>query len=64
MSVYNIAGQLIDEIPLNDQDAGYHEVVWKPSNIASGAYLIVLEGKGLVSRDKDFRIMKKAVLLR
>jgi hypothetical protein len=64
MSVYNIAGQQVDCIPLNEQEAGYHEVIWQPSNIASGAYLMVLDGKGLVSRDKEFRIMKKAVLLR
>jgi hypothetical protein len=64
MTVYNLVGQRVEEFAYADMDAGYHEVVWQPSQIASGAYIIVLDGKGVVTNGREMRLVRKAVLLR
>jgi hypothetical protein len=64
MEIYSIVGQRVEELLLSDLDAGYHEVIWRPTALASGAYIIVLEGKGMVVPGRDVRIVRKAVLVR
>jgi hypothetical protein len=38
VSVYNVAGQLVDKMDLGRLNAGEHSVVWDASSIASGVY--------------------------
>jgi hypothetical protein len=64
IEAYNMAGQRVQEIVMTDLDAGYHSITWHPTSLASGAYILVLQGKGLVSTGRDVRMVKKAVLLR
>ncbi len=44
LQIFNITGELITEINLNEQEAGYHSVVWngknqKGENVSSGMYI-------------------------
>jgi hypothetical protein len=64
MSVYNMVGQRVDEILMGEMEAGFHTRAWHPTQLASGAYVIVFEGKGLVTAGRDVKIVKKAILLR
>jgi hypothetical protein len=64
MEIYNTMGQRVEDLVLDNLEAGYYTVPWRPANIASGAYFVVLEGKGMVTEGRDVRLVKKAVLLR
>ncbi len=44
LQIFNITGELINEINLNEQEAGYHSAVWngknlKGENVSSGMYI-------------------------
>jgi ligand-binding sensor domain-containing protein len=47
LSVYNIAGQLVERVSHEYMDAGTHTVVWNASGHASGLYFILLESEGM-----------------
>jgi hypothetical protein len=64
MMVYNMVGQHVEDVLMDEVEAGFHTISWRPSHLASGAYMIVLEGKSLVTPGRDVRIVKKALLLR
>ena len=38
VNIYNVAGQLVKTFDLGQIGAGYHQVVWDASNVASGVY--------------------------
>jgi len=51
ISVFNIAGQLVDEIQNGIMDAGYHQVSWNAGDIASGMYIVKAnDGVNVVSQ--------------
>jgi hypothetical protein len=62
--VFNILGQRVATIFSSDLQEGYHTVQWAPVNLASGAYIIVLEAHGLLSASRDARMIKKVSLVR
>jgi CubicO group peptidase (beta-lactamase class C family) len=64
MEVFNMAGQCVQTLMMSDCDAGYHSFAWHPTQLSSGAYVIVLNAKGLVTPGRDVRVVKKAVLLK
>ena len=43
ISIYNIAGQLVDELNHDARGDNYNEVEWKISSIASGLYFYMIE---------------------
>jgi hypothetical protein len=43
ISIYNIAGQLVDEINHDARGDAYNEVEWKISSVASGLYFYMVE---------------------
>ncbi len=48
LQIFNITGELINEINLNEQEAGYHSVIWngknqKGENVSSGMYIYILK---------------------
>jgi hypothetical protein len=63
-AVFNILGQRVASIFSSDLQEGYHTVQWAPVNLASGAYILVLEAHGLVSAGRDSRLIKKVTLVR
>jgi len=38
LSIYNIVGELVDELVNEHQEAGFYQVVWDASRIGSGVY--------------------------
>ncbi len=47
ISIFDIQGKLIDVIEEKSLESGYHELVWEPSNIPSGFYIIKLSGNDI-----------------
>ena len=45
LSVYNISGQLIENLKNGYQDAGSYEIVWDASEQPSGIYLLRLQSE-------------------
>jgi hypothetical protein len=43
--VYNLKGQLVDQITLRHQDKGFHRYIWEPQ-LSSGIYLIRFTAEG------------------
>jgi len=43
LTVYDIRGELIITLVNEEKEAGYYETEYRPNNLASGAYLIVIE---------------------
>ncbi len=52
MSVYNVIGQKVAELVNADYVAGYHQIEFNASDIASGMYLYKLEAGGFVQTKK------------
>ena len=51
VKIYNVAGQLVDNLISADMNAGYHKVNWDASNIASGVYIVkVIAGSNIASQ--------------
>jgi hypothetical protein len=61
--VFNILGQRVATVFASDLQEGYHTMQWSPLNLASGAYIIVLEAHGLVSAGRESRMIKKISLV-
>ena len=40
INVYDIYGNMVDQISSNYKTSGYHSVVWNPENLSSGIYFI------------------------
>ena len=57
LRVYNAIGQLVRTLVSGQMTAGYHEVTFNASNLASGLYIYRLTGK-------DFAITKKMLLMK
>jgi hypothetical protein len=64
MEVYTMLGQRVQEMDLGELEAGYHQVAWQPRNLASGAYIIVLHGKGSITEGREVRMIRRAMLLK
>lgn len=57
LSIYNVAGQLIETLVDKHQDAGYHSAVWKARNVNSGLYFYRL-------KVADYTVVKKCLVLK
>lgn len=63
IQVYNVLGQLVDEIVNKEIGTGYYEGVWK-ANVSSGVYIYRMEAFSLENPDMRFTDVKKMILLR
>ena len=52
MNVYNVSGQLVDVLVEGILDAGYHNITWDASNVASGVYFVKVNSGTNVSVQK------------
>ena len=63
LTVYDIRGVLITTLVNGEKEAGYYEMEYRPGNLASGAYLIVIEVIG-ENKIPLFIDAKKMILLK
>lgn len=52
IDIYNILGSRVTTLLDRHLDAGYHNIVWQASNIASGLYLVQMKAGGFVHTEK------------
>ncbi len=52
LNIYNINGQLINNLVEKQQDAGYHQVKWNAVNMPSGIYLYKIQSEEFISVKK------------
>ena len=52
VKAYNLSGQVVDLIKSSNMNAGNHTLIWEPSSLPSGAYIIKAEYAGQVSTQK------------
>ena len=57
MTIYNIAGQVVDVLENQAKEAGYYSVQWNASKVGSGVYLYKIDAGG-------FSDVKKCVILK
>ncbi|MBC8213863.1 MAG: T9SS type A sorting domain-containing protein [Candidatus Marinimicrobia bacterium] len=57
LDIYNINGQLVEQLVNINQDLGYHEVIWDASNCATGFYFVKLIAN-------EFNETQKLILLK
>lgn len=61
--IYNILGEMVNTLVNITQVAGFYEVNFNASNLASGVYIYTIQSRAL-DGSKDFRSVKKMILLR
>jgi flagellar hook assembly protein FlgD len=57
LAMYNIQGELVEQLLKNDMSAGEHSVVWDASNVSSGVYYYQIKAGNFLS-------VKKCVLMK
>lgn len=57
IEIFNISGQKIETLLSETKPAGYHEIVWNASNVASGTYLYKIDA-GHFSETKRMTLLK------
>ncbi len=57
IEIFNISGQKIETLISETKPAGYHEIVWNASNVASGTYLYKIN-TGHFSETKRMTLLK------
>ncbi len=62
--VYNVLGQIVGTLADGVEEAGYKEIEWTPSNLASGVYFYRLQATSINDPSKTFSGVKRMVLLK
>jgi pullulanase/glycogen debranching enzyme len=63
ISVYNVLGEMVEQLLNKEHGAGYYDVVWNAGNYASGVYIYSIEMASLRGGE-SFRAAKKMVLVK
>lgn len=63
VKVYNLAGEMVSEIFNGSASAGYHDIVFSASGLASGVYFYVIDATAETG-GKNFREVKKMVVMK
>ena len=51
VNIYSITGQLVDNLISTNMNAGYHNIQWDASDLASGVYIVkVIAGSNIASQ--------------
>lgn len=61
--IYNILGQIVDELVNGQQNEGLHAVIWNPS-VPSGAYFYRIEASSMSDPTDHFTQIRKMVLMK
>ena len=64
MKVYSILGQEVATLVDGIQDAGYHQILWQASHLASGAYLVRITAASTQVQGGSFTQVKKMLLMK
>jgi len=64
IDIYNILGRKVETLIQGKQPAGYHQVVWDASGVASGIYLCRMSIKIPEGKADNFQQSQKLVLLK
>jgi hypothetical protein len=64
LKLYNILGQLVATLADGVQQAGYKQVQWNASRMASGVYFYRIEAISSVNPGKNFSQVKKMILMK
>lgn len=52
IKIYNLRGQLVDELTLAPMRSGYQEICWSPSGLSAGIYLYQIHGRQVMATGK------------
>jgi hypothetical protein len=52
LDIYNINGQLVEQLVNTNQNLGHHEMVWDASNFSTGVYFVKLRAGGFSETQK------------
>jgi photosystem II stability/assembly factor-like uncharacterized protein len=63
LQVFNLLGQLIAELVRDEQNVGFHSVVWK-ANVPSGIYFYRIQAAAIDKPSDHFEEVKKLILLK
>lgn len=63
LQVFNVLGQLIAELIGDEQNVGFHSVVWK-ANVPSGIYFYRIQAAAMGKPSDHFEEVKKLILLK
>ncbi len=64
LRVYNLLGQVVQVLADGEQSAGYEQVEWNASDVASGVYFYRLDAVSTSDPGKTFTSVKKMLLIR
>jgi hypothetical protein len=64
LRIFDVLGQEVTELINSEQQPGYHQIEWQPSNSASGVYFYRIEATATDDSGKRFAETKKMLLLR
>lgn len=65
LRIFNLNGELVEELVNEKQEAGSYYVIWTPSKeIASGVYFYRLEATSLEEKTKSFVDTKKLMFIK
>ncbi len=52
LTIYNTLGQRVEEIINQEQEAGYHKIIWNAGKYASGVYIYRIEAGRYINAKK------------
>jgi hypothetical protein len=63
IAVYSVVGELVDKV-FNDEllISGEHSLSWRPENLSSGIYFIVVKSKDELTKESSIKIIKSVLL--
>ncbi len=64
LQIYNLLGQVVATLANGIEDAGFKQVVWDASPVASGIYYYQLEATTIADPGRTFRSVRKMLLVR
>ncbi|MEW6512288.1 MAG: putative Ig domain-containing protein, partial [Bacteroidota bacterium] len=64
LRVFNVIGQLVDQLADDERDPGYYEVRWAPRTQASGAYFLLMEAQSSTNPGYSYRSTQRMLLLK
>jgi lysophospholipase L1-like esterase len=62
--IYNVLGQVVKTFADGTQEAGYHEVEWNASNVASGLYFYRIDATSVSNPSERFSQTRKMILIK
>jgi hypothetical protein len=64
LKIFNVLGQVVTTLKDEEESAGYKQIEWNSSELASGIYFYRLEATSVIDPSKSFTQVKKMLLLK